>query len=97
MSSDEDIYDPAKAYEDLECLKLNKKARDKNWVPLILPLGCPGKALTDQLTSIQSWMDWTHIVFEIEAEPTECAPFLLSCDVTKAELFYIDASFVDGT
>ena len=95
MSEEEHLNDTSEFYENLQCVKLNKKKRDKNWVPLILPIGCPGEMLAAQLTSLRKWIAWTGFVFRNEAEQKKTLPGRPSpCNVTDEELFYIDASFV---
>ena len=95
MSQNNNLHDHSEFYESLQCVKLNKKKKDKNWVPLILPLGCPGQMLAEQLKSLYSWISRTGYIFKTQAEITEALSSRPTpCNVTDAELNYIDASFV---
>ena len=90
----DDMY--SESHEHLEPrIKVNKKKRDKNWVPLILPLGCPGKMLAAQLTSLYKWIGYTGFIFRHQADIGDMSgPSQNPCNASDAELFYIDASFV---
>ena len=64
-------------------------------MPLILPLGCPGRMLAEQLNSLYSWITRAGCIFTNEAEAKVMFPQGPSpCNVTEEELNYIDASFV---
>ena len=84
--------DSSEEYEgSIPLLKVSTKARDRNWIPLVLPSGCPGEMLSQQIKSLSSWFSCTYSVFAFEAEKENWFP---SCDASESELHYIDASFV---